>query len=46
MGLFIYYLFFVNFIIINILCHIFQLLRGEGGMGFIFLHFLIFSIVC
>jgi len=35
-------LFFANFLLFIFFCHIFYLLSGEGGMGFIFLPFCYF----
>ncbi len=42
MGLFIYYLFIANSLLFIFFCHIFYLLTGEGGIGFIFLPFCYF----
>jgi hypothetical protein len=38
--------YFLTLLLFIFFCHIFKLLKGEGGMGFIFFPFLIFCIVC
>ncbi len=37
---FIYLIFVSNYLLFIFFCHIFHLLKGEGGMGFVFFSFL------